>query len=130
MSDLKKPLFYATGLIQSNYGVGFRTAQTIGSEQEAKDEAERLNMMWLGLGDTVQRDQLQLQRVKSGAFWVSPVDEFNDLTPAEVMLGKPFASRMDPVTQFQQAILDEPFQKRFARIVEQIEAPDPATVIS
>lgn len=130
MSDLKKSLFYATGLIQSNYGVGFRTAQTLGSEQEARNEAERLNLMWMGLGDTVQRDQMQLSRAKDGGFWVVPVDEFNDLAAGEVLAGVPFPQRKDPVTQFQQAILDEPFQKRFARIVALIEAPDPSPTIA
>lgn len=130
MSDLNKPLFYATGLIETHYGVGIRTAQKLQSEQEAKEEAERLNLMWLGLGDTVQRDQLRLQRVQSGAFWVTPVDEFNDLTPAEMLAGQPFTTRMDPLTKYQQEMLAQPFRERFPLVLAQIDAPDPATVIS
>lgn len=130
MSETNQPQFYVTGMLQSRYGVGFRTPKKVSSEQEAQEEADRLNVTWMELGQSFRRDQLQLSRVKDGGFWVVPVGEFNDLAAGEVLAGVPFPQRREPVTQFQQAILDEPFQKRLARIVALIEAPDAATIIS
>ncbi|NSX14979.1 hypothetical protein HTY52_12925 [Cupriavidus taiwanensis] len=129
MSDSNEK-FYVTGLVQSRYGVGFRTPTKINSEQEAQAEADRLNVTWIEMGEAFHREHGQLLRVKNCGFWVVPVDEFNDLAAGEVLAGVAFPQRREPVNQFQQAILSEPFQKRFARIVGLIEAPDPATIIS
>ena len=52
------------------------------------------------------------------------------VAPGEVLHGTPFKQRREPVSRFQQAILDEPFQKRFARVLDLIDAQDPATIIS
>src|SRR5437868_11786127 len=73
----------------------------------------------------VSNEEFQLGRVKAAAFWVSPVPEFNDLTAAEVLAGRPLRERVEPVTRFQQAILDEAFPSRYTRVLAQIEAPDP-----
>ncbi|MBB3010660.1 hypothetical protein [Cupriavidus alkaliphilus] len=130
MSEAIESKFYVTGLVQSRYGVGFRTPQKLNSEQEAQTEADRLNVLWLEMGEAFHREHGQLLRVKDGGFWVTPVDEFNDLAAGELLAGVPYPQRREPVNQFQQAILAEPFQKRFARIVALIEAPDPSTVIA
>lgn len=49
------------------------------------------------------------------AFWVSASDELNDLSPAEVLAGKPFETRMD-VHHSQQAVLDMPSSKRVSKV--------------
>ncbi|CAG2132375.1 hypothetical protein [Cupriavidus numazuensis] len=127
-------LFFAThqnaGHGESYFGIGFRTPERMTTREDADAKAESLNETWGKLAAQTQRDHLRLSRVSYGGFWVTPVDEFNDLTPGEVLHGSPFKQRREPVTRFQQEILDEPFQKRFQRVLDLIDAPDPATVIA
>jgi hypothetical protein len=49
------------------------------------------------------------------AFWVSARDELNELSPAEVLAGKPFETRTD-VHHSQQSIVDLPSNLRVRRV--------------
>lgn len=53
------------------------------------------------------------------AFWVTPVDEFDDLSPAELLAGKPFETR-PLLTDVQRAHLMQPAAQRQARVAEQL----------
>lgn len=126
-------LFFVTsqaGHGETHFGIGFRTPETLRTQEEAQAKADKLNEVWAKLDAQVKRDNLRLSRVISGGFWVSPVDEFNDMAPAEVLHGTSFKQRREPLTRFQQSLLDEPFQNRLARVLDQIEAPDAASIIS
>jgi predicted DNA-binding protein (UPF0251 family) len=50
------------------------------------------------------------------AFWVSAVDELNELSPAEVLAGKPFETRRE-IHRSQQAIMDLPTSERVRKVV-------------
>lgn len=49
------------------------------------------------------------------AFWVTASDELNELSPAEVLAGKPFETRMN-VHHSQQAIMDLPSSLRVSKV--------------
>jgi hypothetical protein len=55
------------------------------------------------------------------AFWVTPVDAFDDLTPAELLAGKPFEIRSD-LTPVQQQHLSQPALQRQASVAEELAA--------
>lgn len=50
------------------------------------------------------------------AFWVSSVDEFNELSPAEMLAGKSFETRAE-VHPSQQALLDLPANERLRKVL-------------
>lgn len=125
MSETNQPLFHVSGMVESNYGVRIQTTEEIRTVEDAQAEADRLNMMWVALGGTVERDHVQLSRFKSGGFWAVPDPELHGLTPTEVISGVPSSKRRaEQITGLQTRILAEPFQRRFARIVALIEAQD------
>ncbi|SOZ17002.1 hypothetical protein [Cupriavidus taiwanensis] len=53
------------------------------------------------------------------AFWVTPVDAFDDLTPAELLAGKPFETRAT-LTASQSSHLARPANERQARVIAQL----------
>ncbi|MDE4918297.1 hypothetical protein ACUXAV_000336 [Cupriavidus metallidurans] len=115
---------------QQQHLIGFHTQEPLPTQEAAEAKADVLNETWQQLEVEFLRDQARLARVKDGGFWTVPEPDLHGLAPAEVLGGSPFSKRLAQVTGLQMAILNEPFQKRFARIVALIEAPDPATVIS
>ncbi|USX15596.1 hypothetical protein NHH88_07395 [Oxalobacteraceae bacterium OTU3CAMAD1] len=54
------------------------------------------------------------------AFWVSAVDELNELSPAEVLAGKPFETRRK-VHPSQQAFMDLPASERVRKVLASAE---------
>ncbi|ATD63889.1 hypothetical protein CNX70_16920 [Janthinobacterium svalbardensis] len=50
------------------------------------------------------------------AFWVSSVDEFNELSPAEMLAGQSFETRVE-VHPSQQALLDLPANERLRKVL-------------
>ena len=66
---------------------------------------------------------LQQMRLLPGseihAFWVTPVDAFDDLTPAELLAGKPFETRAT-LTAAQANHLARPANERQARVIAQL----------
>ncbi|MCO5396587.1 hypothetical protein [Ralstonia soli] len=64
----------------------------------------------------------QMQDVPSSeihAFWVTPVDVFDDLTPAELLAGKPFETRA-ALSAVQQGHLSQAAAQRQARVVARL----------
>ncbi|WP_244223100.1 hypothetical protein [Cupriavidus lacunae] len=53
------------------------------------------------------------------AFWVTPVDAFDNLTPAELLAGKPFETRAT-LTAAQSSHLARPTNERQARVIAQL----------
>ncbi|MGX9713007.1 hypothetical protein ACWYXJ_01985 [Janthinobacterium lividum] len=50
------------------------------------------------------------------AFWISSADEFNELSPAEMLAGKSFETRAE-VHPSQQALLDLPARERLRKVI-------------
>lgn len=122
MSDL----FFSTqdaGHGETFYGIGFRTPERLTSRDEADAKAASLNETWEKLAVKVQIDAIQLDRVKDGGFWTVPSPDLHGLSPMEVLSGVPSSKRRaEDITGVQTGILTRPFQQRFERVVELIEA--------
>ncbi|MBY4899244.1 hypothetical protein [Cupriavidus sp. AU9028] len=69
----------------------------------------------------VLRQMKDLPSSEIHAFWVTPVDAFDDLTPAELLAGKAFESRA-ALTTAQRGHLAEPANERQGRVVAQLAA--------
>lgn len=69
----------------------------------------------------VLREMKGLPSSEVHAFWVTPVDAFDDLTPAEMLAGKPFETRSD-LTAVQQQHLSQPALERQASVVAELAA--------
>ncbi|UQV48149.1 hypothetical protein KIV45_17515 [Janthinobacterium lividum] len=50
------------------------------------------------------------------AFWISSADEFNELSPAEMLAGKSFETRAE-IHPSQQALLDLPARERVRKVI-------------
>ncbi|MGC8213203.1 hypothetical protein [Ralstonia pseudosolanacearum] len=67
----------------------------------------------------VLRQMQDLPSSEIHAFWVTPVDVFDELTPAEVLAGKPFATR-PTVSAAQRSHLSHAAGERQARVVARL----------
>jgi predicted DNA-binding transcriptional regulator AlpA len=67
----------------------------------------------------VLRQMTDLPSSEIHAFWVTPVDAFDDLTPAEVLAGKPFESRA-ALTAAQRDHLAQSASERQGRVIAQL----------
>uniref|UniRef100_UPI003F49A084 hypothetical protein n=1 Tax=Cupriavidus taiwanensis TaxID=164546 RepID=UPI003F49A084 len=68
---------------------------------------------------TVLQQMKSLPSSEIHAFWVTPVDAFDDLTPAELLAGKPFETRAT-LTAAQSNHLAKPANERQARVIAQL----------
>lgn len=68
---------------------------------------------------TVLQQMKALPSSEIHAFWVSPVDAFDELTPAEVLAGKPFETRAS-LTAVQSDHLARTANERQARVIAQL----------
>lgn len=70
----------------------------------------------------VLREMKDLPSTEIHAFWVTPVDAFDDLTPAEMLAGKAFESRT-ALTAAQRGHLAQSAYERQGRVIAQLTAP-------
>uniref|UniRef100_UPI003F4990BB hypothetical protein n=1 Tax=Cupriavidus taiwanensis TaxID=164546 RepID=UPI003F4990BB len=68
---------------------------------------------------TVLQQMKSLPNSEIHAFWVTPVDAFDDLTPAELLAGKPFATRTT-LSAVQSSHLARAAKERQARVIAQL----------
>ncbi|WP_427308961.1 hypothetical protein [Cupriavidus sp. H39] len=68
---------------------------------------------------TVLQQMRLLPSSEIHAFWVTPVDAFDDLTPAELLAGKPFETRAT-LTAAQSDHLAQSANERQARVIAQL----------
>ncbi|CAG9183789.1 hypothetical protein CURE108131_19005 [Cupriavidus respiraculi] len=69
----------------------------------------------------VLRQMKDLPSSEIHAFWVTPVDAFDDLTPAELLAGKAFESRA-ALSAAQRGHLAQPANERQGRVIAQLAA--------
>ncbi|ESJ11909.1 hypothetical protein B551_0214895 [Cupriavidus sp. HPC(L)] len=67
----------------------------------------------------ILRDMKGLPSSEVHAFWVTPDESFDELTPAELLAGKPFETRPD-LTAVQQQHLSQPALERQASVAAQL----------
>ncbi|MDB0543311.1 hypothetical protein LBW62_19090 [Ralstonia solanacearum] len=67
----------------------------------------------------ILRQMRDLPSSEIHAFWVTPVDAFDALTPAELLAGKPFETRA-PLSAAQQGHLSQAASERQARVLAQL----------